>query len=74
MAECEILFSTRTGRKKKAEICNSLYLGKSKKLSTLSPKTEIKTTDIKPIGCKSNKDNNTIKYSNKSDNNINSNK
>lgn len=47
------------------EMFNSLHLGKSKKFSVLSLKTEIKTTDVKPICCKSNKDNNTSKYSNK---------
>lgn len=71
MADCQILFHSD---RKKAIIYNSLRLGKSKKLPTLSQKTKIKTTDIKPICCKSNKDNNTIKYSNKSDKNINGNK
>lgn len=71
MAECQILSHSD---RKKAEIYNSLHLGKSSKVPHTVLKTEIKTTDIKPICCKSNKDNNTIKYSNKSDNNINCNK
>lgn len=60
-------FSTqdRGGGGGNPEIFNSLHLGKSKKFSVLSLKTEIKTTDVKPICCKSNKDNNTSKYSNK---------
>lgn len=65
-------FSTRT--EKKLKLQNSLHLGKFKKFPVTVLKTEIKTTDIKPICCKSNKDNNTIKYSNKSENNINHNK
>lgn len=65
------IFSTQDrGGGGNPEIFNSLHLGKSKKFSILSLKTEIKTTDVKPICCKSNKDNNTSKYSNKSDNNI----
>ena len=65
--------STQT--EKKLKYIYSLRFGKVlKKVSPHCPKNEIKTTDIKPICWKRNKDNNTIKYSKKSDKNSNSNK
>lgn len=55
MAEYRILFHSD---RKKAEIYNSLHLGSLKNVPHC-PKNWDKTTDIKPICCKSKKDNTT---------------